>query len=92
MMKYRRTAFIVQPHCFLLRASSGFTILLMSLVPYFFETMTSKAKMTALTAVSVENAKNQESLAYTQIVDSQHHEVKVAAVAINSMEMKTLSK
>ena len=29
----------------------------MSLVPYFLETITSNAKITALTAVSVENAK-----------------------------------
>ncbi len=29
----------------------------MSLVPYFFDTMTSNAKITALTAVSVENAR-----------------------------------
>jgi hypothetical protein len=66
---------------------SGFTNLPMSLVPYFFDTITSRAKMTALTQVSVEKAKIKNASPTPLLVeDASITKLRVAAVAINSIE------
>ncbi len=63
----------------------------MSLVPYFLVTITSKAKITALTAVSVENASIRNAWLKPELAAGESiTKFRVAAVAISSMLTKTL--
>jgi hypothetical protein len=74
-------------------SGSTFIILPMSLVPYFFVTITSRAKMTALTQVSVEKAKIRNASPTPLLAgEASITKLRVAAVATSSIEMNTFSK